>query len=91
MSEEKREPTGWHLKKEIQVGHLLTSAVMAVGAIVYVGDIKRDVEVLKVKSAAQSTIDDKQDATTKEAIAQVREQLGRMDGKLDRLIEGGRR
>ena len=91
MSEEKREPTGWHLKKEIQVGHLISSVVMFVGAMLYVGDIKKDVEVLKAGAAAQAKTDERQDGATKEAVHLLREQLRAMDGKLDRLIESGRR
>lgn len=91
MSEEKRESTGWHLKKEIQVGHLISSVVMFVGATLYVGDIKKDVEVLKAGAAAQAKTDERQDGATKEAVNLLREQLRAMDGKLDRLIEGGRR
>ncbi len=79
MSDSQRE--GWHLKKEIQVTHIISTVMISVGAILYVGDIKRDVEVLKAKQ-------DLQDRNTNEAVRLLREQLAAMDKKLDRLIEG---
>jgi 3-deoxy-D-manno-octulosonate 8-phosphate phosphatase KdsC-like HAD superfamily phosphatase len=71
---------GWHLKKEIQVTHLISTAVIAVSAILYVGDIKRDVEVLKARS-------DERDKASDEAFRQLREDVKTINAKLDRLIE----
>lgn len=80
MSDEQRAPAGWHLKKEIQVGHLISTIAIAVAAIVYVGDIKRDVEVLKAKVEVQTH-------NTAETISLLRDEVKEMSRKLDRLIE----
>ena len=89
MTVDKREPNGWHLKKEVQVGHLISSVGMFVGALLYVGEIKKDVEVLKVQAIKQEKLDDRQDREARDTAALLREQLKAIDGKLDRLIEGG--
>jgi len=91
MTVDKREPNGWHLKKEVQVGHLISSVGMFVGALLYVGEIKKDVEVLKVQAIKQEKLDDRQDREARDTAALLREQLKAIDGKLDRLIEGGGR
>lgn len=82
---------GWHLKKEIQVGHLISTIVIGLGAFTYVADIRKDVEILKVERAAQRDRDDRQDKATAEAFMLMRRQLDKMDLKLDRLMEDRRR
>lgn len=83
--------SGWHLKKEIQVGHLISTIVIGLGAFTYVADIRKDVEILKVERAAQRDRDDRQDKATAEAFMLMRRQLDKMDLKLDRLMEDRRR
>lgn len=90
MSDDERAPSGWHLKKEIQVTHLISTVVLGVSALVYVGDMKKDIEILKDQRTAQRDRDAQQDRITAEAIGLLREQLKAMDAKLDRLIEARR-
>ncbi len=40
-------PEGWHLKKEIQLGHLITTVTVAISAIVYVNKIEQRVAVVE--------------------------------------------
>ena len=70
------EPERWHLKKEIQVTHIV-STLMLVGAVfAYVGKIDQRLTIVETQLMAQ------RDATVIQ-----RAQLERMDAKLDRLIE----
>lgn len=66
----------WHLKKEIQLGHLITTIAVAGSAIVYIGKIEQRLSVVETQVMAQ-----------RESSALLRSQLERMDAKLDRLIE----
>ncbi len=68
--------SGWHLKKEIQLGHLITTATVAILAIVYVNKIEQRVAVVESQVLYQ-----------KETAAVLRSQLDRINDKLDRLIE----
>ena len=70
------EQAGWHLKKEIQVTHLISTITLGVAALVYVGEMKKDIEILKEARITQ-----------RETIQLLRSQLERMDAKLDRLVE----
>lgn len=72
MAEQER----WHLKKEIQLGHLITTGAVAVSAVIYVGKIEQRLSVVETQVIAQ-----------RESSALLRAQLERMDAKLDRLIE----
>ena len=70
------EPERWHLKKEIQVTHIV-STLMLVGAVfAYVSKIDQRLTIVETQLMAQ------RDATVIQ-----RAQLERMDAKLDRLIE----
>ncbi len=76
MSEQSNTPSGWHLKKEIQLGHLITTATVAISAIVYVNKIEQRVAVVESQLLYQ-----------KETATVLRSQLDRINDKLDRLIE----
>ena len=70
------EPERWHLKKDIQVTHIV-STLMLVGAVfAYVGKIDQRLTIVETQLMAQ-----------REASVIQRAQLERMDAKLDRLIE----
>ena len=70
------EPERWHLKKEIQVTHIV-STLMLVGAVfAYVSKIDQRLTIVETQLMAQ-----------REASIIQRAQLERMDAKLDRLIE----
>ena len=66
----------WHLKKEIQLGHLITTATVAVAAIMYINKIDQRVTVVEVQVASQ-----------RESSVVLRAQLEKINDKLDRLIE----
>jgi hypothetical protein len=73
MSEQ---PERWHLKKEIQVTHIV-STLMLVGAVfAYVSKIDQRLTIVETQLMAQ-----------RDASMIQRAQLERMDAKLDRLIE----
>jgi hypothetical protein len=66
----------WHLKKEIQLGHLITTFAVAISAVLYINKIEQRLSVVETQLLAQ-----------RESSALLRAQLERMDAKLDRLIE----
>ena len=79
MTDKATEPSsvqGWHLKKEIQLGHLITTVTVGIAAIVYVSKIEQRVAVVESQINSQ-----------KETAGVLRTQLDRINDKLDRLIE----
>ena len=66
----------WHLKKEIQLGHLLTTFTVAMSAVVYINKIEQRVAVIESQMVSQ-----------RESSAILRSQLEKINDKLDRLIE----
>ena len=73
---EPKETERWHLKKEIQLGHLITTFAVAISAVLYINKIEQRLSVVETQVLAQ-----------RESATLLRQQLERMDAKLDRLIE----
>ena len=73
---EPKDTERWHLKKEIQLGHLITTFAVAISAVLYINKIEQRLSVVETQVLAQ-----------RESSALLRAQLERMDAKLDRLIE----
>jgi hypothetical protein len=74
------DPDRWHLKKEIQLGHLITTLTVAISAVVYINKIEQRVAVIESQLVDQRSV-----ATV------LRSQLERINDKLDRLIERGQK
>ena len=68
----------WHLKKEIQLTHVISTIVVIGAVLAYVSKIEQRLTIVETQLLAQ------RDATLLQ-----RAQLEKMDAKLDRLIERG--
>ena len=96
MAEPKTQPDrrapvdhGWHLDKKVPLSLIFAMLVQAGMVIVAISDIKKDVEFLKVQVHTQAERDSRQDQDMKEAMTLLRESLGSLNSKIDRLIERG--
>lgn len=91
MQPDRRAPVdhGWHLDKKVPLSLIFAMMVQAGMVIVAISDIKKDVEFLKVQVHTQAERDSRQDQDMKEAMTLLRESLGSLNGKIDRLIERG--
>lgn len=82
-----QEPERWHLDKKVPLSLIFAMLVQAAIVIWAIADIKKDVEVLKMQVSTQHERDDKQDRQMSEALTLLRNQLDRLDAKMDRLLE----
>lgn len=78
---------GWHLKKEIQFGHIFTTLTVAVAAIFYFTKIEQRIALIEQQMGQQHERDERQDKAAAENFALLRQQLEKMDAKLDRALE----
>lgn len=74
-----QEPERWHMKKEIQLGHLITTFTVAISCVVYINKIEQRVAVMESQMIAQ-----------RDSATLLRNQLDKINDKLDRLIERGK-
>jgi len=70
----------WHLSKTVNISHLVTTVVLVVGAIGYIGDIEQDVAILQVE---QNNIKSKM----VEHKSSYDHMFNRIDEKLDKLFD----
>lgn len=78
------------MDRRLQITHILSTLSLGIGAVMYIGDIRKDVEVLKMQVAAQAERDKRQDEQSAASDRMVIDRLDKLDAKLDRLIESGR-
>jgi len=79
--------TGWHLKKEIQLGHVLTTLALAVAMYGYIATMEKRISMLETQAASQAAVDTRQDLENRRVYEALLAHLGRLEDKLDRLIE----
>lgn len=84
---ELRGPQGWHLKKEIQFGHIVTTLTVAISALFYITKLEQRIALMEQQIAMQHERDARQDSAAADAMELIRRQLEKMDSKLDRALE----
>lgn len=70
----------WHVRKEINVGHMLTTLALVIAALSWSNSIDKRVTVLETRQ-------DQQAQQTTEMRAELRTELRLVNDKLDKLIE----
>lgn len=84
---------GWHLKREVQLGHIITTTTVLFSVLWWAGKLEQRLALLEQAqtqiTAAQAERDARQDRVTTEAMQALREQLLRIDAKLDKIIIDG--
>ena len=81
------DPTGWHLDKKVPITLIVIMMAQFVAVIIWLTDLKKDVELLKQDTTALHVRDSQQADSFREALKLMQDQFSRMDSKLDRLIE----
>lgn len=91
--DDRRGNAGWHLKKEISLGHLITTATIAMAGVSYVIANEKNHSTHAARlDALQSIVielkgsDLRQDAKLDAAIGRIESQIQRVDDKLDRVL-----
>jgi hypothetical protein len=75
-----QEDRGWHLKKEIQLGHVITTLSVIVSVIWYAGKLEQRI-ALTEQQVTQIV------SSQKDREAMLVQRLDKIEAKLDRLIE----
>jgi hypothetical protein len=74
---------GWHLRKEVNVGHLLMTVTLAAGLVAWGQQIDQRVTRLEVLAESHREAQDR-------AIQVLEARFDRIERKLDRLVEMAR-
>ncbi len=80
----------WHIEKTLNVGHILTTLTMAVGALWFISDMQQSISENRQTIAhiqERHKIDmARVDSQREEDIRRVEKRLDKIDSKIDRLL-----
>jgi len=77
----------WHLDKKVNLSHMVTTMILLISGVVYVGDIDTKVEKQGIQiESLQEKVEQQRD-DTKSMFTQLRSDMKGIDQKLDKLIE----
>jgi len=79
----------WHLDKKVPIALIIAMLTQFAGVIWFIGQLAKDIELLKADTAVLHQRDTQQTDSLKEALKLMQDQFQRLDAKLDRLIERG--
>jgi hypothetical protein len=79
--------TRWHLKREVQLGHIITTVTVFMSAIGAYYKMDARITLNEVEMRQQKEFLSAQDSATMASVVQLRTQLDKIEAKLDRLIE----
>ena len=77
----------WHLDRRLQISHIIGTWIAVASAVLYVGDIRKDVEIIKAEKVVQVARDLRQDQDATETKIEAKARYDRIEDKLDKLIE----
>lgn len=89
QSKDKPQQEHWHLDKRVNVGHLLTTLVLAGTMMSWAATIETRIAQHEVKIDANTYRLDRSDERFKDDLDKLYTAVNRIDDKLDRLIEKG--
>lgn len=87
MPTQQKQDTHWTIKREVQLGHVISTLVLAISAFGYITSMEKRIALMEDKVVAQKERDDKQDQRYSESIGHMNQQIDKIDSKLDRIIE----
>jgi len=77
----------WHLDKKVNLSHMVTTMILLISGVVYVGDIDTKVEKQGIQiESLQEKVEQQRD-DTKSMFTQLRSDMKGIDQKLDKLID----
>ena len=76
-----------HIDKTVSIGHMISTVVVLVTGVMYIDSIDTKVEKQGVKIEAIQQQVHQQRSATKDMFLHIREDMKRINDKLDRLIE----
>lgn len=74
---------GWHLRREVSVGHIMTTVVVAASAFAYIFSLEGRISLQGQKIEAVEARIDRADARLKDDLSEIKGALLRIENKVD--------
>jgi hypothetical protein len=87
MTDDIQVDSKWHFRKEVQLGHLITTVCVVASVAIYVFKLEQRISLMEYQIIQQTARDDRQDKAMAESDTYIRAQLDKIGEKLDRVIE----
>lgn len=81
------EGTHWQLDRRVSLGQLVTTATFLAAMLLWGGRLETRIALLEEAPTRQAAVDARQDAETLRVRQEVRDELKRLNEKLDRIYE----
>lgn len=82
---------GWHLDKKVPISIIVLVLVQAALGLMWLADMRKDIEILKAAEKVQANRDDRQDQAMVSALQSMAARFDRLEIKIDRLADGQRK
>lgn len=77
----------WHLDKKLNIGHMLTTMLIVGSGFMMLNDLQDKIVITSSKLAHQRELIDRVERLALARSIETRQQLDKIDGKLDRLLD----
>lgn len=77
----------WHIRKEITWGHIVTTAMLVISAVMAWGNLNSEIAIIKVKQEAQMERDKRQDEELDDSKKETKEKLEKIDEKVQKILD----
>ena len=78
---------GWHLKKEVSVGHIVTTVTILISAAAYVTSVESRFTEAEMRDMAIVERIDRAERWQRDELAEIKSALRRIEDKLDRKAD----
>lgn len=78
---------GWHLKKEVSVGHIVTTATILISAAAYVTSVESRFTEAEMRDMAIVERINRAERWQRDELAEIKSALRRIEDKLDRKAD----
>lgn len=86
MTSNAEERRKWHVDKTLNIGHLLTTVVIASSVFIYASGMDKRVAVLEEKAVSQSKVAEQAQANTKELASDVKVEIRLLRSEITSIL-----
>ena len=82
-----KDNTNWHLSRSISIGHIVTTALVIISAVVYLGDIEEKVAINTSNIAHNASVIEDAKDSNHEMFKRIDDNINSIDTKIDNLYK----
>lgn len=84
---DRRQTDSWHLEKNISIGHIITTAMVAISLITWGMHMETRIALVEHEQATAKEADARIETQVRESVTRIESLLVRIDAKLDQKVD----